>query len=149
MTVRWAVIGSGGIARRRTIPEGITQAAEAELAAVFDINQQVNTEVADQFGAIACRSEEELLQLDNIDVVYVASPAAEHCRGVLGGASAGKHVLCEKPLGLTVEQAEQMAAACAEAGVLLGSGGIINCVPGFSRVGSLAATGLAFWICCQ
>ncbi len=49
--IKWGVIGSGGIARRRTIPEGISRARNGELSVVFDINAQVNTEVAKEFGA--------------------------------------------------------------------------------------------------
>ncbi|MGB2822460.1 MAG: gfo/Idh/MocA family oxidoreductase, partial [Phycisphaerae bacterium] len=59
--VRWGVLGSGGIARRRTIPEGIAGAASAELTAVFDIDAAVNADVAKQFGARACDGEAELL----------------------------------------------------------------------------------------
>ena len=44
--IQWGVIGSGGIARRRTIPEGIVPAANAELVAVFDVNLTANAEVA-------------------------------------------------------------------------------------------------------
>ena len=49
--IKWGVIGSGGIARRRTIPEGIAEAGNAQLSVVFDINQQANGEVAKESGA--------------------------------------------------------------------------------------------------
>jgi predicted dehydrogenase len=49
--IKWGVIGSGGIAKRRTIPEGISKAGNAELSIVFDIDEQVNAEVAEKFGA--------------------------------------------------------------------------------------------------
>jgi predicted dehydrogenase len=119
-TIRWGVFGSGGIARRRTIPEGIALAGNAGLAAVYDIDQAVNQEVAGRFGATAARSEEELLAA-GIDAVYVATPADLHCAQVLACASAGKHVLCEKPLGLSVAEAQRMLEACARAGVQLGA----------------------------
>ena len=51
--IRWGVIGSGGIARRRTIPEGIMQAKHALLVAVYDINTEVNRSVAKEFNAKA------------------------------------------------------------------------------------------------
>jgi predicted dehydrogenase len=119
-TIRWGVLGSGGIARRRTIPEGIALAGNAGLAAVYDIDQAVNQEVAGRFGATAARSEEELLGA-GIDAVYVATPADLHCAQVLACASAGKHVLCEKPLGLSVAEAQRMLEACARAGLQLGA----------------------------
>jgi predicted dehydrogenase len=118
--IRWGVLGSGGIAKRRTIPEGISQAANAELVAVFDINREVNKQVAAQFGAQAVNSVGALLRSE-IDAVYVATPAHLHCRQVLACAKAGKHVLCEKPLGMTVREAQKMIAACEQAGVLLGA----------------------------
>ncbi len=121
MKTKWAVLGSAGIARRRTIPEGITKASNAELAAVFDVNPAANAEVAAQFGAVACASENELLASD-ADIVYIATPAWLHCSQVLRAAAAGKHVLCEKPLGMTVAEGARMLKACADAGVTLGTG---------------------------
>ena len=121
MKTRWAVWGSGGIARRRTIPEGIARAKNAELAAVFDANLAANAEVAAQFGAKACATEEELLD-SNADVIYLATPAWLHCAQVKQAAAAGKHVLCEKPLGMTVAESDETIAACASAGVKLGTG---------------------------
>jgi predicted dehydrogenase len=117
--IKWGVIGSGGIARRRTIPEGITKAGNAELSAVFDIDAQVNAEVAKMFGATQTQSVEELLNTD-IDAVYIASPAHLHSDQVQASAKAGKHVLCEKPLGMTVTEAEEMIEVCTKRGVKLG-----------------------------
>ncbi|MBI4560362.1 MAG: hypothetical protein HY706_22470 [Candidatus Hydrogenedentes bacterium] len=51
MKTRWGVWGSGGIARRRTIPEGIARAANAELVAVYDVNHAANEEIARQYGS--------------------------------------------------------------------------------------------------
>ena len=118
--VKWAVIGSGGIARRRTIPEGIIPAKNATLEAVFDINATANNEVAGQFNAKAANSIEALLKSD-IEAVYIATPAYLHCEQVLACAKAGRHVLCEKPLGMTVREAEKMIAACDKAGVKFGT----------------------------
>src|ERR1017187_6261015 len=114
--IRWAIIGSGGIARRRTIPEGFVPARNARLTAVYGTNHATNHEVARQFGATAADSLEALLAGD-VDAVYVASPVQAHEAQVLACARAGKHVLCEKPLGRTVAEAEAMAAACGKAGV--------------------------------
>jgi len=119
--VRWGVIGSGGIARRRTIPEGIIPARNAELVAVFGIDSKVNTDVARQFKSEASASIDDLLAAE-IDAVYVATPANRHHEQVLRCAQARKHVLCEKPLGMTVEESHEMIAACRCAGVQLGCG---------------------------
>jgi predicted dehydrogenase len=121
MIAKWGVLGSGGIAWRRTIPEGIAAAENAELAEVYDVNASANAEVAAQFSARVCDTEAELLESD-CDCVYIATPAALHCEQVLRAVAAGKHVLCEKPLGMTVAEGERMVAACADAGVKLGVG---------------------------
>jgi predicted dehydrogenase len=117
--IKWGVIGSGGIARRRTIPEGITKARNAELSVVFDINQQANTEVAKEYGVKQAMSINELLDAD-VDAVYVATPAGAHAEQVRVCAEASKHVLCEKPLGMTVAEAEDMIQLCRQKGVKLG-----------------------------
>lgn len=119
--IKWGVIGSGGIARRRTIPEGITKAGNAVLVSVYDTNKDVNDAVAKEFGAVASNSISDLLRTD-IDVVYVASPVNLHLEHTLAAAEAGKHVFSEKPLGLNVTEAEKMVKACKAAGVYLGTG---------------------------
>jgi predicted dehydrogenase len=118
--VKWGVIGSGGIAWRRTIPEGMVPANNAKLVAVYGTNSSSNKQVAREFGAEAAGTLEELLSAQ-IDAVYIASPVHAHLAQVLACAKAGKHVLCEKPLGLTVSEAEQMVEACRRAGVQLGT----------------------------
>ena len=117
--IKWGVIGSGGIAGRRTIPEGISKADNAELSAVFDIDAQVNAEVAKKFGAKQAANISDLLKTD-IDAVYIATPAHVHAEQVRACAKAGKHVLCEKPLGMTVAEAEEMIEVCKQIGVKLG-----------------------------
>ena len=89
--IRWGVIGSGGIAKRRTIPEGIVPAENAELAVVYRTNVEANKEDAEEFGAQAVNSIDEVLKAD-IDAVYIATPAYLHCEQVLSCAKAGKHV---------------------------------------------------------
>lgn len=118
--VRWGVIGSGGIARRRTIPEGLLRAGNAELVAVYNRSSDVNARVADASGAVPAESIASLLEWD-IDAVYVASPPAAHREQVEACARAGKHVLCEKPLATSPADAEAMARACEQAGVRLGT----------------------------
>ena len=118
--VKWGVIGSGGIARRRTIPEGIMTADNAKIISVFDINKTANEEVAKQFNAKPVASIDELLKSD-IDAVYIATPVNLHSEQVIACARSKKHVLCEKPLGMTVSEAEKMIILCREEGVILGS----------------------------
>lgn len=117
--IKWGVIGAGGIARRRTIPEGITKASNAELSVIFDIDQQANAEIAKEHNAKQAASINELLETD-CEAVYIATPAKVHAEQVRACAEAGKNVLCEKPLGMTVTEAEEMIALCRQKGVKLG-----------------------------
>jgi len=119
--IKWGVIGSGGIARRRTIPEGIIPAENAQLVSVYDINLGINNAVAKEFNATAVQSINELID-SNLDAIYVASPINMHLEHVIACAKAKKHVFCEKPLGMSVEEANKMAQVCNEEGVLLGTG---------------------------
>jgi len=118
--VKWGVVGCGGIARRRTIPEGITRARNARLVAVWDVSEGATRDVAAQFGATASGDIAALLKED-IDAVYIASPPSVHREQAIACAKAGKHVLCEKPLGMTVAEVEAMIAAFKKAGRTLGT----------------------------
>ena len=136
--IRWGVMGAGGIARRRTIPEGILSADNARLAVVY--SPQSGREVAEQFGVPWAASEEALFDVD-FDALYVASPVDCHRRQVERAAAAGRHVLCEKPLAVDVADAAAMVEACRRAGVLLGVGFMMRMHPHHRRAAALVAAG--------
>ena len=85
--VKWAVLGSCGIAKRRTIPEGIIPADNAELVTIYDVATDANTELAAELGVKAAASEAELLASD-VDVIYIATPARLHNDHVLAALAA-------------------------------------------------------------
>jgi predicted dehydrogenase len=118
--IRWGVIGSTGIAQRRTIPEGILAAKNSELAAVYSRNKKNNAKVAKKFGARAATSLENLLG-DDVDAVYIATPNNVHLEQARKAAAAGKHIFCEKPLGMNVAEAHEMISICKKAKVNLGT----------------------------
>ncbi len=118
--IKWGVIGSGGIARRRTIPEGIMKSDHALLAAVYDINSEVNEAVAGEFNARAVNSIRELIDSE-VDAIYIASPVNKHFEHVIACAGGKKHVLCEKPLGMSIAETEKMISTCKAEGVMLGT----------------------------
>lgn len=122
MKLKWGIIGCGGIARRRTIP-GLCKAENVELYAVMDTNTAFAEEVKAEFGAKYAFSDiESLLALDEIDVVYIATPVFCHKEQVEAAARAGKHILLEKPMGITVKEAEEIAEICKKANVRLSVG---------------------------
>jgi predicted dehydrogenase len=115
--IRWGVIGCGGIAARRTIPEFKKMVSNAELVSVMDLSKETARTVAEKFGIPHfCTTEEELLSQD-IEAVYIATPQNVHCRQSILAARAGKHILCEKPIAITTEEVDQIEAACKKAKV--------------------------------
>ena len=122
MKSKWGVIGCGGIAYRRTIP-GMMLSENSELVAVMDTNFEAAEKVKEEFGAkYAFRTVEEVLALEEIDAVYIATPVFCHKEQARKAAEAKKHILLEKPMGLTVAESEEIAAYCKEQGVKLGVG---------------------------
>jgi len=117
MAIRWGVIGCGGIAARRTIPEFKEMVSGAKLVSVMDVSADRAREVASRFGIPHfCTNEDELLAQD-LDVVYIATPQNVHCRQVIKAATRGKHILCEKPMAVSLKEADEMAKAVAKAKV--------------------------------
>lgn len=115
--IKWGVIGCGGIAARRTIPEFKKMVSNAELVSVMDISAERAQAVAQQFGIPHwCATEKELLK-QPVDAVYIATPQNAHCRQVIQAAKALKHVLCEKPIAVSIREVDRMEAACRKAGV--------------------------------
>ena len=119
--IGWGVIGAGGIADRRMIPEGMIPADNAELIAIMDTDAAALARVGEKYpGARACRTEAELLANPAVEAVYIATPTLMHRPQCLQAIGAGKHVLCEKPLALSVPEARELARAARNAGVTLG-----------------------------
>ena len=121
--VKWGVLGAGGIARRRTIPEGIAQAKNAKLVAVMDVVEGLAKDVAAEFkvkAAYAC--EDALLADPNVEAVYIATPANVHKEQFRKALKAGKHVLIEKPLAHTLADAQAMVRMAAKAKVKCAEG---------------------------
>ncbi len=121
--VRWGVIGAAGIADKRTIPEGIIPANNSELAAIMSLPGTGVEQLSEKYGGVAYFTEmEEMLDSVELDVCYLATPPHTHLEQVQACAERGLHVLCEKPLDITVEGAQQMQRICEDAGVKLGIG---------------------------
>lgn len=120
--VRWGVIGAGGIARRRTIPEGIIPARNSLLTAVMSRDEERAMEIGRRFGAKGYTRMEDLLEDPDVDAVYIATPVYLHASQTMAAAQNGKHVLVEKPMALTVDECRRMIEVCRESGVKLGVG---------------------------
>lgn len=119
--VNWGIIGCGGIARRRMVP-ALGECKSSKVVAVMDVDKAATEQVAAQIGARPYFTESDLLANRDVQAVYIATPVHLHAKQAIEAASAGKHVMVEKPLALTARQAEEMIAACKKAGVYLTEG---------------------------
>ena len=118
MPVRYGVIGCGAIAQRRHIPEGNAN-PNSTIAALADPNQERVAALAKQIGAEAYTDYKEMLKKAKLDAVVVCGPNSLHAEQSIDALRAGKHVLCEKPMATTREDAQKMIAAAQEAGKYL------------------------------
>ncbi|MGQ9761545.1 MAG: Gfo/Idh/MocA family protein [Thermogutta sp.] len=118
--VRFGVIGAGGIAFRKTIP-AMLKAKNLRVVAVMD---PVNVDkVAEVFRIPRAYTRvEELLADPEVDAVYIASPVNCHLEQIEAAATARKHILCEKPLTLDVEETRQAIDICRRKKVFLQEG---------------------------
>ncbi|HXR85571.1 MAG TPA: Gfo/Idh/MocA family oxidoreductase [Stellaceae bacterium] len=115
--LRLGIIGLGrafGLMR-----PGFMASAEIALAAAADPRPEARARFVEEFGGTAYASADEMLRAGEIDAVYIASPHQFHAAQAIAAAQAGKHVLVEKPMALTVPEAEAMAAAARSAKVKL------------------------------
>lgn len=115
---RIAIIGCGAIARKRHAPVCAAH-PKAELYAVCDINHTYADEMAQQYGAKSYYSVESVLQDDLVDAVIICLPERMHHKVVISALSAGKHVLCEKPMAMNTAEAAEMEEAGRKSGKML------------------------------
>lgn len=120
--VKWGVIGAGGIANRRTIP-GMLLAKNAELISVMEVNMELAESLRSKHSAKrAFDNVDDLLKDSEIDAVYIASPVVYHKEQAIKAARAKKHILLEKPVALSTQEAKEIKKVCEEEGVLIAAG---------------------------
>jgi predicted dehydrogenase len=117
-TVKLGLIGTGFVADIHAA--AVKMVPELELVAVASPTPGKAKHFAKERGIPhAFEDYRDLLALKEVQLVTLALPNHLHCRAALDAAAAGKHVLCEKPLCRTLEEADRMIDACRKAGVLL------------------------------
>lgn len=118
--INWGILGCAGIADGRVIP-GLLQASGAKL---YAIASRGNSDKLKRFQnkfkpEVVYSSYEELLADPKVEAVYIPLPNGLHYEWVLKAAAMKKHILCEKPLGVSKLQVKLMQAACDANGVYL------------------------------
>lgn len=119
--IRFACVGAGWIAQEAFLP-GVAQSGKARVAAIVTGDAAKGLKLADFHGVpqvVGYDGYDALLASDAVDAVYIALPNAQHADYAIRAARAGKHVLVEKPLAVTVAEGEAMIAAAGKAGVFL------------------------------
>jgi len=139
--VRWGVLSTADIGVTKVIP-AIQRAERSEVVAIASRYRDRAAAAAARLGIPrAYGSYQELLVADEVDAVYIPLPNDAHAEWTIRAAEAGKHVLCEKPLALSATQAEEMARACALAGVKLAEAFMYRLHPSWVEVVRLVRGG--------
>src|SRR5437879_5237566 len=114
----------------------------SEIAAIASRDPRKAHEAATKFDiAKACGSYEELLQDPEIEAIYNPLPNHLHVPWSIKAAEAGKHVLCEKPIGLSVEEAKQLRDARNRTGVKIGEAFMVRTHPQWRKALDLVRDG--------
>src|SRR5262249_12284847 len=119
--VHYAVVGLGWFAQEAVLPAFAQAADSSELAALVSGSAEKARELGDKYGVPVYDYDgyDRLLAGGGIDAVYIVLPNAVHRDYTVRAATAGVHVLCEKPMAHTVADCARMRQACDEAGVKL------------------------------
>ena len=141
MAFGWGIV-STGLHPENKIAPAMNAAKDAELVAVYSRDQGRADAFAQRHGAQAAYSSLEALLGDSrVDGVFISSPNSLHSAQAVQAAQAGKHVLCEKPMTTTLEDALTMVRACRDLGVKLGVGFELRHNPGHILSRDLVADG--------
>lgn len=109
--IRFAIVGCGHIAKKHV--EAIQNVEEAQLVAVCDNHPERLKQFSETYGVKGFFALEDMIdKVKDIDVINICTPSGLHRPMAIQAAKANKHVIVEKPLALTVEDAEQIIEAC-------------------------------------
>ncbi len=140
--VKWGVLGVAAIAVKKVIP-AMQKGEWSEVAAIASRELSKAEKTAQQLGIPkAYGSYEELLADPEIEAIYNPLPNHLHVPWSIKAAEAGKHVLCEKPLSLTVREAKELLRVRDRCGVKIGEAFMVKTHPQWLRVRDLIGTGV-------
>ncbi|MCC9599615.1 Gfo/Idh/MocA family oxidoreductase [Stieleria sp. JC731] len=140
-TIRWGLVGCGDIAEKR-VADAIKCDPNSTLQVACRRNEEKLIQFADRYGIEHWTTDaDELLARDDVDAVYIATPVDLHAPQTVSAATAGKHVLVEKPMALDSKQCQLMVDACEQAGVKLGVAYYRRFYPALARVRALLESG--------
>ena len=112
--LKFGLVGCGRIAKRHSELLGHNQINNASLVAVCDIDEEKAKKIGEQFNVPYYTDMDEMMQKESIDVVSVLTESGYHAKHVINLAKYGKHIVVEKPMALTLDDADAMIRACDE-----------------------------------
>ncbi len=115
--IRFGIVGCGGFGLYAL--QQFTQVPGVKLVGMAGTNRAGAFAAAERFGVPDIQDVDKLLARDDVDLIYIATPPFLHYPQALAALRAGKHVICEKPLAMTLEQAEEMIAVARDRELLL------------------------------
>ncbi len=115
--LRLGLIGCGRVARYHA--QALTEIEGSRLVAVCDIVPERADDFSRRYGGDAYYDHRELLERKDVDVVCIATPSGDHPAIGIDAARAGKHVVVEKPIGLTLKEIDDLIDACRSQNVKL------------------------------
>jgi predicted dehydrogenase len=139
--MNWGLIGAGDIVRKR-VAAALRDATNSRLTAIARGRAEAADASARELGAERWHASwQDLVRDPGIDAVYVATPVHLHCEQTIAAAQAGKHVLCEKPMAMTVADCDRMIAAGRANGVTIGVAYYRHLYPVIVRMREILASG--------
>ncbi len=112
-TIRYAVVGLGHIAQVAMLPAFAHAKKNSTLVAIVSDDATKRKEIAEKYKLERAFSYAEYERcLEDVDAVYIALPNSMHAEYTIRAANAGVHVLCEKPMAVTVKECQRMISAC-------------------------------------
>jgi predicted dehydrogenase len=139
--IRWGVLGAANIAVEKVIP-AMQRGANTEVVAIASLRRERGRAAADKLGIERVHDSYEALLADpGIDAVYNPLPNHLHVPWSIRAAEAGKHVLCEKPIGLTADEARSLLEVRDRTGVVIGEAFMARSHPQWLRAKELAQSG--------
>ena len=117
--LKFALVGCGRIAKRHSELLGLNQIKNASLVAVCDIIEKKAEVIGKKFNVPYYTDMDEMMQNEDIDVVSVLTESGNHAKHVINLSKYGKHIVVEKPMALTIDDADAMIEACDKNGCRL------------------------------
>ena len=124
----------------------------AKMVALLDVDEEKRKEAESKYGCSTHIDFNDMIASADIDLVDICTPTFLHEEYVVKAARAGKHIMCEKPMALTVDSCDRMIEAASEAGVMFMIGHVIRFWPEYAALKEIVDSGKygkVLWVTCR